>query len=250
VVVYGRKPAVSDDAVRLVGTPRFGGILILADHATNRVPEGIDLGIDPALMDEHIAVDIGVEGVARRMAERPGTAAWLGNVCRLVVDTNRRESDSAVIPEVSDGHAIPGNIGIDREVRLLRYHRPFVDGFDRLLEESPPALTLVLHSYTPQMRSDPDAQRPWHCGLLYDQDDRAARLAAPMLEADGLLVGDQVPYSGKVYNAAIDRHFENDGRPYLYIEIRQDLIAGEDGQAEWAERLHRICNRVAIAIAS
>jgi predicted N-formylglutamate amidohydrolase len=67
-----------------------------------------------------------------------------------------------------------------------------------------------------------------------------------LLEADGLLVGDQVPYSGKEYNAAIERHFESEGRPYLYLEIRQDLIADDAGQEEWAERLHRICNRVAL----
>ncbi|MEZ5743217.1 MAG: N-formylglutamate amidohydrolase, partial [Sphingomonadaceae bacterium] len=175
-----------------------------------------------------------------------GTAAFLGNVSRLVCDTNRRESDPAAIPEASDGHPIPGNIGIDREARLARFHRPFNAALDALLDETPPALTLVLHSYTTSLRTRPDEGRPWHCGLLYDQDERGARLAQPLLEADGLLVGDQVPYSGKQYNAAIERYFESEGRPYLYLEIRQDLIADDAGQEEWAERLHRICNRVAL----
>ena len=236
------------EAWRLLGTPRFGGILVVADHASNRVPDDIDLGIDPALLDEHIAIDIGVAGVAERMAIMPGTAALLGNVSRLICDTNRTEADTAAIPVISDGRPIPGNEGIDREARLDRFHRPFHEKLSELLDDSPPSLSLILHSYTPALASAPNAIRPWHCGLLYDRDDRGARAAQPLLEADGLLVGDQEPYSGKIYNAAIERHVESEGRPYLYIEIRQDLIAHGKGQIEWAERLHRICNRVAIAV--
>lgn len=237
-----------EEAFRLVGTPRFGGILVIADHASNRVPDDIELGIDPALMTEHIAVDIGVSGIAERMAAREGTAALLGNVSRLVCDTNRTEADPAVIPQSSDGRDIPGNAGIDREARLARFYRPFHDKLTELLEATPPSLTLILHSYTPCLATEPGKLRPWHCGLLYDEDDRGARAAMPLLEAEGLIVGDQLPYSGKVYNAAIERHVEGEGRPYLYIEIRQDLIEDEDGQAEWAERLARICNRVALSI--
>ena len=239
---------MNEQAFRLVGTPRFGGLLVVADHASNHVPADIDLGIDPALMNQHIAIDIGVAGIAEMMAREAGTAALLGSVSRLVCDTNRRESDPAAIPEVSDGHAIPGNLGIDREARLARFHRPFHAKLTDLLEGAPPSLVLILHSYTPSLTSKPDELRPWHCGLLYDEDDRGARAAQPLLEADGLIVGDQLPYSGKQYNAAIERHVESEGRPYLYIEIRQDLIAHEAGQAEWAERLTQICGQVALAI--
>lgn len=239
---------MSGEAFRLVGTPRFGGLLVVADHASNRVPDDIDLGIDPALMDEHIAVDIGVGPIAEMIAQNAGTAALLGNVSRLVCDTNRREDDPAAIPEVSDGHAIPGNLGIERDARLARFHRPFHARLTELLDSAPPALVLILHSYTPALASRPDEIRPWHCGLLYDEDDRGARAAQPLLEAEGLIVGDQLPYSGKQYNAAIERHVESEGRPYLYLEIRQDLIANHAGQREWAERLLRICSRVALSI--
>lgn len=239
-------PPAIHEAYEIVGEPRFGGILVVADHASNRVPEDIELGIAPELMHEHIAIDIGVAGIARKMAERTGSSAFLGNVSRLVCDTNRREDDPAAIPEASDGRAIPGNIGIDREARLARFHRPFHAALADLLDEVPQSLVLILHSFTPMMATRPDEPRPWHCGLLYDQDDRGARFAEPLLQADGLNVGDQLPYSGEIYNATIRRHVESEGRPYLYLEIRQDLIAAEAGQAEWAARLTRICNRVAI----
>ncbi len=238
------------DPFLIIGTPRFGGVLIVADHASNRVPEDIDLGIDPALLNQHIAVDIGVAGVAELMAQRPGTAAFLGNVSRLVCDYNRDQGAPAIIPIASDGHAIPGN-SLSHEVhedRLARFFHPYHAALAELLDDKPPALILSLHSFTPSLASHPDEQRPWHVGILYNADDRAARLVIPMLEAEGLIVGDQQPYSGKLLNATMNRHGEAEGRPYLGVEIRQDEIADAAGQAVWAERLARICSAVALAI--
>ena len=239
---------MNDPPYRLLGTPRFGGILIVADHASNRVPGDIQLGINPALLSQHIALDIGVMGVAERMAQRPGVAAFLGNVSRLVCDFNREEHAPGVVPIASDGHAIPGNSlsHADHEARLDRFYRPYHAALAALLDESPPALILSLHSFTPHLASHPDEQRPWQVGVLYNTDDRAARLAIPMLAADGLVVGDQQPYSGVLLNATMNRHAEAEGRPYLGVEVRQDGIADSAGQAVWAERLGRICNAVAL----
>jgi predicted N-formylglutamate amidohydrolase len=236
------------DVFRLLGEPRFGGILIVADHASNRVPDGIVLGIPPELMDQHMALDIGVAAVAERMV-RPGIAAWLGNVSRLVCDFNRDHDVPGIMPEVSDGHAIPGNVlcANGRRERLSRFFEPYHHALADLLDQTPQALILSLHSFTPAM-STCDKPRPWHIGVLYNEDDRAARIAIPLLEAEGLIVGDQQPYSGKVLNATMNRHAEADGRPYLGVEIRQDLVSDEAGQAEWAERMARVCNEVALRL--
>lgn len=241
---------MTEDAYRLVGQPRFGGILVVSDHASNRVPADIDLGIDPALLDEHVAIDIGVAEVARLMAAHTGTAAFLGNVSRLVCDFNREEDAPAVIPHASDGHEIPGNLFdvAAREGRLARFYRVYHDALADLLDTAPPALIVSLHSFTPGLRSKPDEERPWQVGVLYNNDDRAARIAIPLLEAEGLIVGDQQPYSGKLLNATMNRHAEAEGRPYLGIEIRQDQIDNEPGQAEWAERLARIVNAIALEL--
>ena len=237
------------EAWRIIGTPRFGGIVIVADHASNHVPDDIELGIDPALLGQHIALDIGVAGIAARMAERPGTAAFLGNVSRLVCDFNREVHAPAIIPIASDGHAIPGNsLSHEGHVgRLARFYHPYHAALAALLDDKPPALILSLHSFTPSFASHPDETRPWQVGVLYNEDDRAARLAIPLLEAEGLVVGDQQPYSGRLLNATMNRHAEAEGRPYLGVEIRQDGIADAAGQAVWAERLGRICNAVAVA---
>jgi predicted N-formylglutamate amidohydrolase len=241
---------MKSEAYEILGTPRFGGILVVSDHASNRVPADIDLGVDPALLDQHIAVDIGVAGVAAHMAQRPGVAAFLGGVSRLVCDFNRDEHGPTVCPIASDGHAIPGN-ALDHaghEARLARFYQPYHEALASLLDSAPPALILSLHSFTPQLASDPAQQRPWQVGVLYNEDDRAARLAIPLLEAEGLVVGDQEPYSGRLLNATMNRHAEAEGRPYFGIEVRQDQIADPANHALWAERLARIANQVAIAL--
>lgn len=240
---------MSSQAYRILGKPRFGGILVVSDHASNCVPDDIDLGIAPELLGQHIAVDIGVAEVGALMAQRPGIAAFQGGVSRLVCDFNRDEHLPTVVPIGSDGHAIPGN-ALDHaghEARLARFFRPYHDALAGLLADLPQALILSLHSFTPQLASSEEA-RPWHVGVLYNEDDRAARMAIPLLEAEGLCVGDQLPYSGKLLNATMNRHAEADGRPYLGVEVRQDLISDARGQTEWAERLARIANQVAVAI--
>jgi predicted N-formylglutamate amidohydrolase len=210
------------------------------------VPEDIDLGIGAALLDEHVAVDIGVAAVAERLT-RAGFAAFLGNVSRLVCDFNREEDSPALIPHSSDGHAIPGNLFdlAGREERTERFYRPYHAALAALLDEAPPALVVSLHSFTPSLKSRPEEARPWEVGVLYNADERAARLAIPLLKAEGLMVGDQQPYSGKLLNATMNRHAEARGLPYAGVEVRQDLIADAAGQAEWAERLVRIANDVA-----
>jgi predicted N-formylglutamate amidohydrolase len=241
---------VNTETFRILGTPRFGGVLVVADHASNRVPDDIELGIDPALLDLHIASDLGVAGVAEAMAQRPGTAAYLGHVSRLVCDFNREEHQPAVVPIASDGHAIPGN-ALDHaghKARIDRFFQLYHNGLAQLLDTMPQALILSLHSFTPRLVSHPEQQRPWQVGVLYNNDDRAARLAIPLLEAEGLVVGDQQPYSGRLLNATMNRHAEAEGRPYLGIEVRQDQVETADQQAEWAERLHRICNEVALKL--
>lgn len=45
-----------------------GDILLLCDHASNLVPTDLDLGIDAALLDLHIAVDIGAGPLTRNLA--------------------------------------------------------------------------------------------------------------------------------------------------------------------------------------
>src|SRR3546814_18809103 len=119
------------EAWRDLGTPRADGVLLIGDHASAHVPPDIDLGIDPALLSQHVAIDIGVAEVAALLVESGAVdAAILGGVSRLVVDCNREEEAPGVIPIPSDGHAIPGN-ALDpagRAAPLAPIFRPRPDG--------------------------------------------------------------------------------------------------------------------------
>ncbi len=220
-------------------------VVLIADHASNHVPDDIDLGIASALLDAHIAIDLGVAALAHALNRRVGCAAILGGVSRLVVDFNREEDAPHIIPIASDGHAIPGNaICHDaRAQRIDRYWRPYHAFISQKIEEINPKLLISLHSFTPKLETQPDALRPWHIGILYNEDDRAARIAIPALAAAGVIVGDQEPYSGKLLNATMNHHGEANGIPYLGLEMRQDLISDAIGVAQWSEILFPIIDK-------
>ncbi len=209
-------------------------LLIVGDHASAHVPSDIDLGIDRALLANHIAIDIGVAQVAALLVEQLGCSAILGGVSRLVIDLNREEDAPGLLPVMSDGHAIPGNRSADLPDRMLRFHHPYHHEVARLLDAMTAPFIFSLHSFTPSLASDPGQQRPWDIGVLYNQDDRAARIAIPLLEAAGLIVGDQLPYSGQLLNATMNRHAEGNGIAYLGVEMRQDRVGDAAGQARYA----------------
>ncbi len=238
---------IDDLPYRQIGEPAPGGIVCIADHASNFVPKDIELGIAPELLEQHIAVDIGVEGVAGRMARRHGIPAHLATASRLVCDLHREEDHKAVVPMESDGHLIPGNIGADIEARLKRFHRPYHKAVANWLDAAQPELIISLHSFTPSLATS-DEERPWEVALLYNTDDRAARHAIRLFSQQGLNVGDNQPYSGKELNATMNRHAEVYGRAYIALEIRQDLIVTRAEQSRWAAMITDVANRVALAM--
>jgi predicted N-formylglutamate amidohydrolase len=237
---------MTDTPFEILGTPRKGGFLIIGDHASNIVPADIDLGIDPACLHTHIAWDIGVTSVARSIACEEEFSAFLGRYSRLVVDLNRDPHDEAAIPSASDGLPIPGNAisAIEKEVRLERFHKPYHHYLRDILVQHRPKLILSLHSFTPALESKPAEARPWHVGVLYNEHEAASKLAIPFLENAGYIVGDQLPYSGKLLNATMNRHAEANNIPYIGIEMRQDISCHPDGQARYARTLADMCHFV------
>lgn len=222
-------------------------IVCVADHASNHVPDDIELGIADHLLNEHIAVDIGVGGTATLLARRHGIPAHLAKISRLVVDLHREEDHPNVVPTSSDGHLIAGNIGADVEERLKRFYHPYHRALEQWIEAAAPKLILSLHSFTPKLATS-DQVRPWEVALLYNQDDRAAKHAIRLFRDHGLNVGENEPYSGKQLSATMNRHAEANGRPYCAIEVRQDLIATRADQARWAALLADVAEGVVLSL--
>ncbi len=239
---------MSEPVFRFIGEARPGGIVAVCDHASNRVPEGIELGIPAGTLDKHVGYDIGAGGVCERLARRHGIGAMLCDVSRLVIDMHREEDHEALIPVNTDGILVPGNIGANRDARVKDYYQPYHAAMAEWLDEVDPGLILSIHSFTAKLESDPAQERPWEIGLLYNNDERAAQHAIRLFSELGVTVGDNEPYSGRQLNATMNRHAEEKGRPYCAIEIRNDLIATETGQARWAAIIADVAGRVQLAV--
>lgn len=237
---------MSQPWIELAGDPATG-LLLIADHASRHVPADVDLGVPAALMDAHVAIDIGVDPLGRALCAVLGCPGVLGGVSRLVADLNREEDRPGLVPVASDGHVIPGNAALDhdgRMERIDRFWRPYHAHLAMRIAADRPRLLISLHSFTPRLAASDEA-RPWHVGILYNADDRAARTALPLLAAAGVTVGDNEPYSGRILNATMNAHGEANGIAYLGIEVRQDQIGDDAGVARWAALLAPVIVEVA-----
>jgi predicted N-formylglutamate amidohydrolase len=221
-------------------------ILLLGDHAGRAVPASLgDLGVSAADWDRHIAWDIGIAGVCTALAPRLDAVCLSQAYSRLVIDCNRRPGHPTSIPPVSDGTRIAGNLSLsaaDQAARVVQifapYHGAIAAELDRRAQQGRPVAVVAMHSFTPALAG---VARPWHAGVLYNRDPRWSLAMAALLTAEGFLVGDNEPYRlSDESDYTIPVHAEARGLPYLELEIRQDLIAGAAGQAEWAARLARL----------
>ena len=221
--------------------------LLIADHAGQAVPAALgDLGLPQSELDRHIGWDIGIAGTTARLAERLDACAIMQTYSRLVIDCNRPLDAAGSIPASSDGTAVPGNAGLDAAQRQHRidaifapYHARIAAELDRRAGAGTPTILIAMHSFTPTMNG---RDRPWHAGVLYQRDAAFAHALRDALCAEGgLVVGDNEPYSvSDATDYAIPVHAEGRGLPHVELEIRQDLIADDNGQQAWAERLARL----------
>lgn len=227
------------------------GLVLIADHAMNRLPAAYgDLGLPASELARHIAYDIGVEAVTRRLAARLGAPAIMARFSRLLVDPNRGADDPTLIRQLYDGTIVPGNYPIspeERERRMARCYRPYHEAVSGLIARAAEAsgkapFIFSIHSFTPSMQG---RARPWHCGVLWDSDDRAVRPLIERLAAQpGLVVGDNEPYDGALRGDTMFMHAIVPGYAHALLEIRQDLIADEAGAEEWAGRLAPIVEEI------
>ena len=232
-------------------------VVLICDHASCAVPAGMDnLGLPEAELRRHIGWDPGTAAVTERLSALLDAPAVLAGYSRLLVDCNRRPEDVSLICENSDGTPVPGNRNLgeaERRRRLEAYFWPYhraVDAVQATVQERHPVTALLsVHSFTPSLRMRPTL-RPWHIGVVWDRDDR---LAAPLLRAlrdeDGLVVGDNEPYSGRTESGfSILHHGQDRGLHHVMIEIRQDTVDSAAEIEAWAQRLDRCFRRMLDAV--
>jgi predicted N-formylglutamate amidohydrolase len=244
-------PVLDRHPVEIIEGSTASGALILCDHASNAVPPDLgNLGLPEVEFQRHIAYDIGAAAVTRSLARRLDAPALLTRFSRLIIDPNRGRDDPTLVMRLSDGAVVPRNAKVDDDEiasRIARFYDPYdaaiTEAIHRAMAAGHPPVIVTIHSFTPVWRGWP---RPWHVGILWDADDRFARPLLEGLSAEGgLVVGDNEPYDGALAGDTIDRHATVRGLANALIEIRQDLIASDEGAEEWAERFARLLKPLA-----
>jgi predicted N-formylglutamate amidohydrolase len=220
--------------------------VIVVDHASAYIPRRLNnLGVSPDELKRHIAWDIGALAVARRVSAALDAPLLAQNYSRLVIDCNRDPKVGTSICTVSEHTAIPGNVDLSPEEarsRRTEIFEPYHSRVRALLDERQkadrPTILIAQHSMTNVYKGN---ARSMHAAVLYNRDRRFAQLVLGELRREpGLVIGDNEPYFvSDETDYTIPVHGEARKLPHVEIEIRQDLIVGEAGQAEWADRIAR-----------
>lgn len=237
------------------GDGRFP-VLLVCEHAGRTIPRRLGgLGLPASDLERHIAWDIGAEAVARGMASALDAPLVLQRYSRLVYDCNRPPESPGAMPEISETTVIPGNLGLDggqREARIREIYEPFHAEVARRLDAMTAAgkdpVLVTVHSFTPVYKGD---RRDVEIGILHDRDARFAdRLLDALAEDGGLDVRRNEPYGpqdGVTHTLVL--HALPRGLRNVMIEVRNELIAGAEGQramaALLAERIGQAMGRSA-----
>jgi predicted N-formylglutamate amidohydrolase len=219
-------------------------LLLLCDHASKVVPKSLaGLGLPTGALERHIGWDIGGLDAARELSTTLDAPLVASGYSRLVIDCNRWPGGEGSIPEVSDGTHVPANEGLTAEQVDARahacfwpYHQEVDRQLDRMTTASRSVCLLVVHSFTPAMKG---FQRPWHVGVLWNDDPRLpAPLLAELRRDPALVVGDNEPYSARAsYEYTLTAHARPRALPHCSLEVRQDLMATPADARSWARRL-------------
>jgi predicted N-formylglutamate amidohydrolase len=233
--------------VRVLHEDGVSDLFLTADHAGRLIPRRLGtLGLPAHELERHIAWDIGIAAVTESLAGRLRATAVLQRYSRLVIDCNRNPDWPTAMPAVSELTPIPGNADLsaaERAARVAAVFAPYHQRIGALLDARAAAsrrtVLVAMHSFTPVFKGE---RRDMQVGVLYGEDSRLAMILLDLLRAEGdLVVGDNAPYAiTATSDYGVPVHGVGRGLAHVEIEIRQDLITEEAGQAAWAARLERL----------
>jgi predicted N-formylglutamate amidohydrolase len=215
--------------------------VLVCEHASNRLPKSLGtLGLAEAELQRHIAWDIGAEQVARLLSRLMDAPLVLQRYSRLAYDCNRPPDSADAMPEISETTHIPGNRHLspgDKLMRTREIYRPFhatvADVLDRRAAEGTRSTVVTIHSFTPVYKGKPRAVA---LGILHDRDRGLAdELITRFPTVDARLNEPYGPDDGVLHT--LNLHAAPRGLRHAMIEIRNDFLLDERGQADWAERL-------------
>ncbi len=228
---------------RIVHPSGKGPFVIVCDHASNYVPDEFQsLGLPDTERARHIAWDIGAAGITHYLCAAFDSPGVLCGASRLVIDCNRQLNALDLIPEISDGTVIGGNLNLtaqDKTNRIRRWFHPYHDAVRSVLDERlwrrTPVIFLSIHSMTENLAG---VERPWEIALSSYRDRTLAEPLIAALRVPGdMIIGDNRPYDlDPEIDFTTPFHAFQRGLPHIQVEFRQDKVRGETGQRNMAER--------------
>ncbi|MCF6291986.1 MAG: N-formylglutamate amidohydrolase [Robiginitomaculum sp.] len=229
---------------RIIGDATKSPVFFFCDHAVNTIPEKLSsLGLPLGLLAGHIAYDPGAATLSEVLAIKLKARALFCGFSRLVIDPNRGIDRDDLIVETSDGISVPGNQNLaksDIEHRLNSYFHPYhqtlSDELDALTTLHQDPFIISIHTFSKQLRQS-QQERPWEVGLLWSDDQQSADIMMQSLSKAGVIVGDNQPYSAKIYNYSVNRHVGSRGLRHITLEVRQDLLLTDNDVNKWRDLL-------------
>jgi predicted N-formylglutamate amidohydrolase len=251
-VVFVRSPSLTDPLLTAADVPVFlveraagaSPYVLTCDHAGRAIPQRLaGLRLTEHELSTHVAWDLGVADLGRRLSARLDAWVILHNYSRLVIDANRPPDAPDSIATLSERTRIAANDGLSAVDARTRSREIFEPYHQRIRDEldarrTRPSALVALHSFTPVYM---DERRPWHAGVLYGRDVRLGRRMLEVLRRDpAIVVGDNQPYAvSDATDYTILVHGEQRRIPHVELEVRQDLLVCDAGVEAWAERLGR-----------
>jgi len=239
-------------AARVVGrNDGAGPFVFICEHAANWIPYPIR---DPEadLLETHWGWDIGAAALTEYLVRATDSVGVLATYSRLVCDNNRDPSEATWVLGEIEGRALSFNSDLsqaDRNTRLA-LHRDYHMTVDRTIAQKRASqlnpILVSIHSFTPHFKGQ---DREMQIGVLYDCREAWAVHLAREIKRQGFLTALNQPYSGfdhLIYS--VNRHGNQHQIPYFELEVRQDLLAGDQAIEDSGHRLLKALNAWVLAI--
>lgn len=193
-----------------------------------------------------IAVDIGAEDVAGRLASDMHLPMLSSRISRLVVDVNRPTSSDTMFRTMAEGKPIALNANLtseERQDRIDRYWRPYRFELKEILQTLENIdLVISVHSFTPLYEGEP---RDCEVGVLYIDSKAEAHLFLEDLAAKGYKVVENEPWPAALCDIAVP--IAAAGKKHVIFEIRNDLASNPEFRRRIAGDIRAVLEKAGLA---